>query len=311
MADPEPSTAADVEQLGPEDDPRRPQPMGWIHYTDAVLSEWHALLGQDPEEPAVQSFLEHHPSMIPGGSGDVGPGGHHGSDFSAVFGRPMLKGAGRDFSPDFMWVTRSSGLITPILIEIEKPFKRWFQKNGRPTAEFRDAHDQLNDWRAWFGIDENRAIFRGEFLLAGDKYENRPLEPYFVLIYGREAEFEHGGGHTNPDHLRGKRDTQRAQNEVFRTFDSLRPRYDHSNSLTVAQTAQGPRAIALSPVYGTSTSSGETALRIANLPDALQSSVMMTQERRDYLTARFEHWRQVELAARKDGRMRIRQLGRE
>ncbi len=223
----------------------------------------------------------------------------------------MLKGAGRDFSPDFMWVTRSSGLITPILIEIEKPFKRWFQKNGRPTAEFRDAHDQLNDWRAWFGIDENRAIFRGEFLLAGDKYENRPLEPYFVLIYGREAEFEHGGGHTNPDHLRGKRDTQRAQNEVFRTFDSLRPRYDHSNSLTVAQTAQGPRAIALSPVYGTSTSSGETALRIANLPDALQSSVMMTQERRDYLTARFEHWRQVELAARKDGRMRIRQLGRE
>ena len=44
-------------------------------------------------------------------------------------------------------MTRSSGLITPILIEIEKPSKRWFKENGRPTAEFRDAHDQLNDWR--------------------------------------------------------------------------------------------------------------------------------------------------------------------
>jgi hypothetical protein len=72
--------------------------MSWTHYTDAVLAEWHQLLGRDPEEPDVQQFLEHHPSMIPGGSGDVGPGGHHGSDFSAVFSRPMLKGSGRDFA---------------------------------------------------------------------------------------------------------------------------------------------------------------------------------------------------------------------
>lgn len=83
--------------------------------------------------------------MIPGGSGDVGPGGHHGSDLSAVFTQPALTGSGRTLIPDLMWVTRSSGPVTPILIEIEKPSKRWFKENGRPTSAFRDAHDQLND----------------------------------------------------------------------------------------------------------------------------------------------------------------------
>lgn len=41
-----------------------------------------------------------------------------------MFTRPLLNGVGKNFAPDFLWVTRSSGLITPILIEIEKPSKR-------------------------------------------------------------------------------------------------------------------------------------------------------------------------------------------
>lgn len=93
------------------------------------------------------------------------------------------------FRADLMWVTRSSGLVTPILIEMEKPNKRWFQHNGRPTAEFRDAHDQLNDWRAWFSHDENSALFRRQYLLF-DRFDDRPLLPQFVLIYRRRSEFE-------------------------------------------------------------------------------------------------------------------------
>jgi hypothetical protein len=94
--------------------------------------------------------------MIPGGSGDIGPGGHHGSVMGAVFRQPDLVGGGRVFQPDFMWVTRSTSLVTPILIEIEKPSKRWFRRDGRPTSEFTEAHDQLNDWRSWFARDENK-----------------------------------------------------------------------------------------------------------------------------------------------------------
>lgn len=298
------------EVLVPDDDPERPQPMAWAAYVDAVLAQWHELLGRDPEEPEVQAFLELHPAMVPGGSGDVGPGGHHGSEFSIMWTRPVLKGAGRDLIPDFMWVTRSSGLITPILVEIEKPSKRWFQADGRPTADFRDAHDQLNDWRAWFARDENRSLFRGTYLLE-DSHSNRPLEPQFVLVYGRKTEFEPGGGHRDPGALLSKRDTQRAAGESFYTFDALRPRYDHANSVTARMTARGPEALVFSPLYGTDTESGAMVLTVQGVAEALDRAVMLTDERKRYLRERLEHWRGVELAAREDRQVRIRRLGVE
>lgn len=288
----------------------RPQPMDWTAYTDAALAEWHALLGRDPEEAEVQAFLEAHPAMVPGGSGDVGPGGHHGSEFSILWARPTLHGAGRDLVPDFMWVTRSSGLITPILIEIEKPSKRWFKPNGRPTGDFRDAHDQLNDWRAWFAADENRSLFRRRFLLE-KRYEDRPLEPQYVLVYGRTTEFEQGGGHTDPEALRRKRDTQRADAESFMTFDALRPRYDHAHSLTARMTATGPEAIAFSPVFGTDAESGSLALTVDGIDAALDRTVMLTNSRRDYLRSRFSYWRGVELDVRASERSVIRSMGFE
>lgn len=295
----------------PDADPLRPRPLDWQTYADEVLSQWYHLLASDPDEPEVQRFLELHPAMVPGGSGDVGPGGHHGSEMRALFRLPRLAGAGPEFEPDFMWVTRSSSLVTPVLIEIEKPGKRWFQKNGRPTAEFRDAHDQLNDWRAWFSRDENVAIFRKKFLFF-DEYKNRPLEPHFVLVYGRQHEFQLGGGHANPDELRYKRDSQRSANEVFITFDSLHPRFDHGRSLTVTMTSKGPRPFALSPTFGTTAGSGQACLLLGDPSEALGRSVMMTDERKAYLAERWEYWRRDALeASTTTRRNRIRASGVE
>lgn len=301
-----------IKTLEPDRDPLRPQAIEWTKYADAVLSQWYDLLSCNPEESQVQQFLELHPAMIPGGSGDIGPGGHHGSQMSAVFRRPTLKGAGRSFEPDFMWVTRSSGLVTPILIEIEKPSKRWFLDNGRPTAHFRDAHDQLNDWRSWFSRDENLALFRSAFLF-GDLHADRPLEPQFVLIYGRQSEFELGGGHSHPYDLRHKRDSQRAEGETFMTFDSIRPRYDHANSVTVTMTAaSGPRPFAFSPVYGTDAHTGADALTLGDPSEALERSVMMSPERKSYLARRWDHWTQIEQGVRRDHvTLFARSLGRE
>jgi hypothetical protein len=286
--------------------------MPWLEYHDEVTSQWYTLLKSNPEEDAVQAFLELHPAMVPGGSGDVGPGGHHGSEMGAVFTRPKLKGDGRDFVPDFMWVTRSSGLITPILIEIEKPSKRWFTKAGRPTADFTAAHDQLNDWRSWFERDANGSLFRNTFLV-GERYANRPLRPQYVLIYGRKSEFDGSGGHSNPDEIRHKRDGQLRPDEAFMTFDSLRPRYDHANSVTVMMTAKGPIAYAFSPVYQTSPSNtGHAALTLGDPMEALGRTVMMSDERKAYLAERWAHWREKELAARLDPRGTYpRSLGRE
>ncbi|WP_371629205.1 DUF4263 domain-containing protein [Streptomyces sp. NBC_00341] len=296
----------------PDKDPARPLPLAWETYSDKALSDWYSLLSTEPEEEEVQRFLELHPSMIPGGSGDIGPGGHHGSDMGAVFRRPRLIGSGRMFEPDFMWITRSSGLVTPILIEIEKPLKRWFKKDGRPTSDFTEARDQLNDWRSWFAREGNQASFRETFLFLNDKYKNRPLEPQYVLIYGRESEFDPGHGHAYPDELRYKRDQQRARDETFMTFDSLRPRYDHRNSMTLTMTSYGPKIHAFSPMYGTSSFVGEGALILDDPLPALSRSVMMPDERRAYLAKRWDYWKEEERKNNADPNgMHFRQSGIE
>lgn len=219
--------------LVPDADPDRPRPLAWQTYCDQAQAEWFSLLASDPDEPAVQQFLELHPAMIPGGSGDIGPGGHHGSDLGLVFRQPRLVGAGREYVPDFMWVTRSSGLITPILIEIEKPSMEWFGLNGRPTRHFIDAHDQLAQWRDWFSIEGNSAIFRQRFKVLGDRFPSRPLEPQY----------------SNPDELNRKRNALRLKDETFMTFDSLRPKYDHSSTITATMTPTGVELFAFSPVF--------------------------------------------------------------
>ncbi|WP_172652400.1 Shedu anti-phage system protein SduA domain-containing protein [Rhodococcus opacus] len=302
-------TSATPDSLVPDQNPERPQAPKWETYAAEVSADWQRLLSSDPEEREVQSFLQLHPSMIPGGDGDVGPGGHHGSEMLAVFGEPELTGAGRGYEPDFMWVTRSTSLITPILIEIEKPSKRWFKKNGRPTGEFRDAHAQLNDWRSWFSIDENRALFRQKYLFF-DRYESRPIEPQFVLIYGRQSEFENGGGHRDPGALRRKRDTQRRSAESFQTFDSLRPRYNLRSAMTVKMTAEGPLPFAFSPTYGTDAKTGKAALLLGDASQALARSVM-TDGRKDYLAGRWEHWRRTEFETQCAQRNPIRHRGYE
>ena len=295
----------------PDRDCDRPQALPWQEYHDHLMAAWFALLGDDPDELAVQKFLELHPAMIPGGSGDIGPGGHHGSEMNFVFREPNLKGVGPDYGPDFMWVTRSSGLVTPILVEIEKPSKRWFTKAGHPTAEFTAAHNQLNDWRNWFSRDGNAAGFRRRYLFSND-HSNRPLEPQYLLIYGRQSEFEHGGSHRNPDQLRSKRDGLRGGHEHFMTFDSLRPRYDHGSSITVTMTAEGVRPFAFSPVFGTSASNtGEAAELLGDPADALGRSELITPERKVYLAKRWDHWRNVRRAQREESRTTGYQLGLE
>jgi hypothetical protein len=280
----------------------------WQTYDRRVLKRWNDLLESNPEELEIQEFLELNPAMIPGGSGDIGPGGHHGSEMGAVFRKPRLSGAGREFEPDFMWVTRSTALITPILIEIEKPSKRWFKQDGTPTQDFTHAHDQLNDWRAWFSRDQNSAIFRDRFLFFDD-YSNRRLEPQFVLIYGRKSEFEVGGRHTDPDSLRRKRDSQRLPDETFMTFDSLRPRHDVSSSITITMTAQGPKPFAVSPTFCTGSSVGPYAVKLGPLDEALDRAEMMSADRREYLADRWMSWRAVEEA--RMGRSRFESTGRE
>ena len=96
------------------------------------------------------------------------------------------------------------------------------------------------------------------------------------------------------------------------TFDALRPRFDHSNSMTLTMTARGPEIHAFSPVYGTGTHVGEGALLLGDPHDALDRSVMISDERCAYLAKRWSHWQQRERQKNADpNRVYVRQVGIE
>jgi hypothetical protein len=62
-----------------------------------------------------------------------------------------------------------------------------FQKDGTPTAEFTQAKNQLSEWKVWFGKPENQMAFVRDYALP---FPRLKLEPQYVLIYGRRAEYE-------------------------------------------------------------------------------------------------------------------------
>ena len=229
--------------------------------------------------------------LLPGALGDVGPGGHHGPVLDGVFREPPLEGLARDRRPDFMWITRSTALVTPICIEIERPDKRWFTQAGRPTAQVTQALDQLIDWKVWFSEPENQSIFRKTYLRS--QYEDRQLLPQYVLIFGRASEFDTPGPHNRPDRLRKKRDFMRQADEQFMTFDSLRPTEDFSTFVTLSMTADGPVLHAVPPSFTTGPFTAGIAGVIRDPREAIYRTEIWDEARKAHVVERWLHWQRV------------------
>lgn len=281
-----------MKSLQPDLDASRPAPISWERYREWLDTEWGALLESDPSEKSVQRFLEANPCLLPGGLGDIGPGGHHGPELDAVFRQPIFKGLARTRVPDFMWVTRSTSLITPICIEIERPGKYWFNSDGTPTATLTQSLDQLTDWKVWFSEPENQLIFRRTYLWSD--YESRALDPQYVLIYGRRREFSRAyGRHEAPSRLSKKRDFMRRKNEHFMTFDSLVPQEERRDFVTATLTAKGPRVEAIPPTFTLGPSVSELVTTMRDPQEAIKKTPLWSDARREYVLSRWLHWQRV------------------
>jgi len=68
--------------------------------------------------------------------------------------------------------------------------------------------------------------------------------------------------------------------------------------MTLTMTACGPVIHAFSPVYGTSPSISEGAVVLGDPSEALEHSVMMSDERRAHLAQRWTHWQEYELTTK-------------
>jgi len=104
-------------------------------------------------EAQYQEFLETNPCFVPGGRSVDGPSGH-GPWPHALIRQPKLPGLATR-QPDFMWIATDSESTYPVLVELERPDKKWFTLDGRTHSDLNHAVDQLRDWEAWLAKPAN------------------------------------------------------------------------------------------------------------------------------------------------------------
>jgi hypothetical protein len=80
-------------------------------YSDLLMRQWHALLASpaSSDERLLHTFLERHPSLLPGSNSVDGDSGHMPFPM-AVISKPRLPGLS-DREPDFMWIATDSAAL--------------------------------------------------------------------------------------------------------------------------------------------------------------------------------------------------------
>jgi hypothetical protein len=83
-------------------------------YNELLMTQWRALLEapESQDESLLHTFLERHPSLLPGSHSVDGDSGHSPYPMS-VISKPKLPGLS-DREPDFMWIATDSDSAYPI-----------------------------------------------------------------------------------------------------------------------------------------------------------------------------------------------------
>ena len=102
-----------------------------------------------------------------------------------------------------MWIEINSAEVISTFVEIERPSKRWFHKDGTPTADLSQARDQISEWRGWFE-DNTVESFFDTYCLPGEWLSERRFRQQYVLVYGRRSEF----AETGPQGQRARNSTE-------------------------------------------------------------------------------------------------------
>lgn len=260
--------------------PDAPAPVEWEQYARELGSRWSALLDASPSEAEVQAFLERHPSLLPGHRPIFGMIGHHGPHPPAVISQPPLQGLGKRV-PDFMWLTRDTGHLSPVLIEIEDPKKKWLTAAGHASQPFIQALNQLHEWEAWFSRRENEAMFVEHYDVP-TLHRRRKFVPTYVLIYGRKGE--------DPELIAQQRDAYGAPNRLLLTFDHLAP--DERARNFMCATKNGSRYVAktIPPTMRVGPVFAHEHAEITGKVEAVAASPDLPTERGSFLRERFSYW---------------------
>lgn len=270
-----------------------PPAWSWAEYERWLSAEWATVLRKaDPtDERAFQDFLERHPCLLPGGEGTGDSfGGHHGSWGGIVVAEPPVPGIFVK-RPDFMWLTKNSEDLIPVLIEIEAPSKRWLTDKGDRTHELVHAEGQLAAWRQKLDDPNVRSQFADLYEFPQRWAQRFNFVPRFMLIYGRQTEFSE-----RPDWNRKRRGLRDPSIDEM-TFDRLRPFSGSANAITVRINREKDlverRAVAVPPTFRFGPTNASSEARVNGLAEAIEANELISVDRRAFLLERLAYWQDL------------------
>ncbi|MDB6108739.1 MAG: hypothetical protein JWR69_489 [Pedosphaera sp.] len=255
-------------------------------YLELCRREWSSLLAADPEEKAIQSFLEQNPLLLPGAWTPGTRSGHYPLH-CAVVSQPELPGI-KSKRPDFMWISTHSSHWYPTLIEIERPSKRIFKSSGIPTAEFTQARNQLAQWRTWFSRPENVQKFIASYGIPDWMANERQMTLHMILVYGRRSEFE-----GNPELSLQRASLMSGSDEELMSLDRLLPDRDLRDAVTIRARDNGRyKAVCIPPLFRLSPGLAPRLLAIDGVDHALSATPLISEMRRQFLISRIPYWKE-------------------
>lgn len=263
---------------------RTPAAWAWEEYEDWLSSEWPGCLAANhDDESEIHAFLAHHPCLLPGGEADVSSiGGHHGPFPGAVIFKPDLSGTFRR-TPDFIWPTKESGVFRPVLLELERPSKRWFRQDGQQTAQLSQAITQVAEWRTWLDSDANKLTFYELYGISDWIRAYHKVEPVFRLVYGRRQEF------IDIPRLTRQRESVRPDWLEWSTYDRLQPAAKARHWVTVRVSPTGWQVIAVPPTFAIRRGWEASLQGLTGLDDAIARNELIPELRKEYLLEQLSH----------------------
>lgn len=258
------------------------EPSGWTweQYEAYLVTEWRHILDRHQDNEAdIHRFLELHPCMLPGGEGGQNSiGGHHGPFPGAVITKPRLP-AVPNLIPDFLWPTKMSGVFSPVLLEIERPDKKWFGRSSQQSADLSQAISQVADWRTWFDSESHRLEFYKHFGISDWILDYHKVEPVYRLIYGRRAEF------IDDSRLTLKRTSLRPDWLKWSTFDRLYPRAGARHWVTVKIESGKWKVQSVPPTFKITWDWRHALQGLDGLNEAIEKNELILDDRKEFLLA--------------------------
>jgi hypothetical protein len=142
-----------------------------------------------------------------------------------------------------MWIASDSAYLYPILIEIETPWKKWWQSAKHVThSDLTAATAQVAHWRRWFKQPANQENFYRHYDIPR-RMQDLTLAPRYVIVHGRRSEANKSRATIE---LRGNLSIKEDTHLV--TFDRLEPDPRFAGYGTVTLTEDGFAPHPLSPI---------------------------------------------------------------